>query len=84
MLVAFYARVLRNSVLARDKKNANMHSLSPGLVYTGMYFNPILATTVTYGCEGLNTMEHIFVYWIGPIIGQLLGTFTYQSLSAHI
>lgn len=49
-----------------------------------MYFNPILATTVTYGCEGLSTMEHIFVYWIGPIIGQILGTLTYRSLLAYI
>jgi len=42
-----------------------------GLEVTGMYLNPVLATIVTYGCTGAQPMEHMLVYWVGPIIGLL-------------
>lgn len=34
-----------------------------------MYFNPVLATALSYGCEGLGAIEHAVVYWTGPILG---------------
>jgi hypothetical protein len=42
-----------------------------GLELTGMYFNPVLATIVTYGCAGAQPTEHMLVYWLGPILGLL-------------
>jgi len=53
-----------------------------GLAHTGMYFNPILATTVTYGCAGLDTGEHLLIYWLGPIVGQIAGTRLYERFAA--
>jgi len=45
-----------------------------GLTTTGMYFNPILAFSITYGCDGVKPVEHALVYWLGPFIGWTLAT----------
>uniref|UniRef100_A0A914UJP4 Aquaporin n=1 Tax=Plectus sambesii TaxID=2011161 RepID=A0A914UJP4_9BILA len=46
-----------------------------GMDHTGMYFNPILAFCLTFGCEGLSNIGHLFVYWVGPILGWISATF---------
>jgi glycerol uptake facilitator-like aquaporin len=43
-----------------------------GLEWTGMMFNPALATALTYNCKGHQLYEHIIVYWMGPFIGTIL------------
>ena len=40
-----------------------------GIHLTGMYFNPANATQQTFGCHGTSPPEHIFVYWVGPLLG---------------
>jgi hypothetical protein len=40
-----------------------------GMLYTGCYFNPVLASTIQFGCEGITLKDHVLVYWLGPIIG---------------
>ena len=47
-----------------------------------MYFNPILATTVTFGCAGLGVGEHLLIYWLGPIVGQIIGTQLFERFAA--
>ncbi|KAK0041532.1 aquaporin-12, partial [Biomphalaria pfeifferi] len=44
-----------------------------GFSFTGMYFNPAMASGHTLGCEGTALPEHFFVYWVGPFIGCLVG-----------
>lgn len=40
--------------------------------YSGGYFNPVLATSLKWGCDGHTNMEHVIVYWIGSCTGALL------------
>lgn len=40
--------------------------------YSGGYFNPVLSTSLKWGCSGNTDIEHIIVYWIGSCSGALL------------
>ena len=40
--------------------------------YSGGYFNPVLSTSLKWGCSGNTDVEHIIVYWIGACSGALL------------
>nr|BAQ25600.1 Lhip1 aquaporin [Belgica antarctica] len=40
--------------------------------YSGGYFNPVLSTSLKWGCSGNTDIEHIFVYWIGACVGAML------------
>uniref|UniRef100_A0A1Q3FJU2 Aquaporin n=1 Tax=Culex tarsalis TaxID=7177 RepID=A0A1Q3FJU2_CULTA len=40
--------------------------------YSGGYFNPVLATSLKWGCAGNSALEHIIVYWIGSCVGAVL------------
>lgn len=37
-----------------------------------MFRDPAKAVGLTYGCSGVTPSEHIFVYWIGPMIGSYI------------
>lgn len=39
---------------------------------TGAVFNPALAFSLLFSCEGNSLLEYIFVYWLGPVIGLIL------------
>uniref|UniRef100_A0A915HM62 Aquaporin n=1 Tax=Romanomermis culicivorax TaxID=13658 RepID=A0A915HM62_ROMCU len=43
-----------------------------GIHLTGMYCNPISASACTFNCEDLDSKSHVFVYWMGPLIGWIL------------
>ncbi|KAL5007377.1 hypothetical protein ScPMuIL_016183 [Solemya velum] len=45
-----------------------------GIEWTGMYFNPAMASGHTFGCEGTAAGEHFLVYWLGPFIGCYLAS----------
>jgi len=40
--------------------------------YSGGYFNPVLSTSLKWGCSGHTDFEHVIVYWIGACAGSLL------------
>lgn len=40
--------------------------------YSGGYFNPVLSTSLKWGCAGHTEIEHVIVYWIGACSGALL------------
>jgi len=42
-----------------------------GLRLTGSFMNPILATTIQFACKGVEVKEHLWVYWMGPLVGLL-------------
>lgn len=46
--------------------------------YSGGYFNPVLATSLKYGCRGNTLIEHIVVYWVGASLGAIASVFLYQ------
>nr|CAD7429427.1 unnamed protein product [Timema monikensis] len=46
--------------------------------YSGGYFNPVLATSLKYGCHGNTIIEHIVVYWIGACCGAIASVFVYE------
>lgn len=46
--------------------------------YSGGYFNPVLATSLKYGCEGNTFAEHAIVYWIGACAGAVLSIYLYK------
>lgn len=40
--------------------------------YSGGYFNPVLATSLKWGCAGNSALEHIIVYWLGSCAGAVI------------
>ena len=66
------------SVVVAATVVAGLRSLSlfslcvAGLNITGMYLNPVLATTANFGCSGSEQWEHAMVYWLGPVLGLLV------------
>ncbi|XP_077287849.1 aquaporin isoform X3 [Arctopsyche grandis] len=46
--------------------------------YSGGYFNPVLATSLKYGCDGNTIIEHGVVYWVGACAGALLSIYLYK------
>ncbi|NWX90629.1 AQP12 protein, partial [Nothoprocta pentlandii] len=47
--------------------------------FTGAFFNPVLATAVTFRCSGSSLQEYIQVYWLGPLAGMLAAVLLYQG-----
>ena len=39
-----------------------------GLEWTGMMFNPALASALTFNCRNHPIIEHFIVYWIAPLM----------------
>lgn len=46
--------------------------------YSGGYFNPVLATSLKWGCSGYTNIDHVIVYWIGACIGAILSVPLYK------
>ncbi|CAH1788748.1 unnamed protein product [Owenia fusiformis] len=51
-----------------------------GILYTGMFLNPANASVQTFGCDGVSTVEHIFIYTIGPMVATALA----YKLHSHL
>ncbi|XP_066475082.1 aquaporin-12-like [Tiliqua scincoides] len=47
--------------------------------FTGAFFNPALASAVTFPCSGNSLLEYMQVYWLGPIAGMLIALLVYQG-----
>lgn len=47
--------------------------------YSGGYFNPVLATSLKFGCNGNTLTEHIVVYWIGACLGSIASVYVYRT-----
>merc|ERR1712179_275491 len=47
---------------------------------TGGYLNPVLATSLKFGCRGHTPMEHFVVYWIGASLGAISSIYTWPHL----
>lgn len=46
--------------------------------FSGGYFNPVLATSLKWGCAGHTNFEHIIVYWIGACVGAMASVPIYK------
>uniref|UniRef100_A0A8C5RLQ3 Aquaporin n=1 Tax=Laticauda laticaudata TaxID=8630 RepID=A0A8C5RLQ3_LATLA len=46
---------------------------------TGAFFNPALASAMTFSCSGNSLLEYMQVYWLAPISGMLLALLVYQG-----
>lgn len=46
--------------------------------FSGGYFNPALASSLKFGCDGHTFLEHMVVYWLGATIGAVLSVFIYR------
>lgn len=51
-----------------------------GTESTGAFFNPALALSLTYGCEGLEHSDFFAVYWLGPAVGVIVANFLHPYL----
>ncbi|XP_034637745.1 aquaporin-12-like [Trachemys scripta elegans] len=47
--------------------------------FTGAFFNPTLASMVTFHCSGNILQEYVQVYWLGPLTGMLAALVLYQG-----
>nr|XP_003421232.1 aquaporin-12A isoform X1 [Loxodonta africana] len=43
------------------------------------FFNPALASAVTFHCSGHTLLEYAQVYWLGPLTGMILAVLLYQG-----
>lgn len=39
---------------------------------SGGYFNPVLASSLEFGCSGVSLSQHLLVFWLGPLLGHVL------------
>ncbi|XP_075259500.1 putative aquaporin-12A [Convolutriloba macropyga] len=86
ILFSIYSNSLRNSsLISSGKRSAYFDSFVTsvivivGMDYTGMMFNPALATTLTFNCKGHPMSEHVMVYWVAPFIATLLSCAFFNS-----
>ncbi|NXH17704.1 AQP12 protein, partial [Bucco capensis] len=47
--------------------------------FTGAFFNPALATAITFHCSGSSFWDYVQVYWLGPFAGMLTALLLYQG-----
>lgn len=47
---------------------------------SGGYFNPILASSLEFGCKGTDFWQHLFVFWLGPIFGHVIARLTFERM----
>ena len=66
-------------VISRIRVNLDCLIFS-GLKLTGMYLNPVNATNQTFGCQGASVLEHVLIYWAGPICATLLAIIIHNNL----
>ncbi|XP_039084454.1 aquaporin-12B [Hyaena hyaena] len=55
---------------------AMAHTAGP---FTSAFFNPALATSVTFHCSGHTLLEYAQVYWLGPLTGMVLAVLLYHG-----
>ncbi|XP_043548363.1 aquaporin-11 [Chiloscyllium plagiosum] len=48
---------------------------------TGAVFNPALAYSITFNCEGNTYLEYCFVYWLGPLMGAMTAVLLFERKS---
>lgn len=58
------------SGLEGHRPQAGCSALSAAGPYTSAFFNPVLATSATFHCEGHTLLEYAQVYWLGPLAGK--------------
>ncbi|XP_038607857.1 aquaporin-12-like [Tachyglossus aculeatus] len=47
--------------------------------FTSAFFNPALATVVTFHCSGNTLLEYVQVYWLGPTAGMVTALLLHQG-----
>ncbi|XP_006875289.1 PREDICTED: aquaporin-12A [Chrysochloris asiatica] len=47
--------------------------------FTSAFFNPTLASAVTFSCSGHTLLEYTQVYWLGPLTGMVLAILLHQG-----
>jgi len=47
---------------------------------SGGYLNPVLATSLKFGCRGHTPMEHFVVYWIGSTLGSISSIYVWPHV----
>lgn len=55
-------------------------SFLPAFDYSGGYYNPVLATSLKFGCRGHSHVEHFLVYWVGASAGAVASVYVYPMI----
>uniref|UniRef100_A0AAF5I1R9 tRNA-5-taurinomethyluridine 2-sulfurtransferase n=1 Tax=Strongyloides stercoralis TaxID=6248 RepID=A0AAF5I1R9_STRER len=72
-ILKFINKYIKNTIIINFLSAISIGSICVGgLNLTGMYINPIIAWSCTFNCQGLSHFGHFIVYWIGPILGNIL------------
>lgn len=51
------------------------------LQLSGGYFNPMLASSLEYGCQGIQVHQHAAVFWLGPLLGHVMARALFKRLA---
>jgi len=55
-----------------------------GVDATGFYLNPVNASNQTWGCAGTSHLEHILIYWLGPLAATALTVLARNHVKANM
>ncbi|XP_078400932.1 aquaporin-11 [Cetorhinus maximus] len=87
----FCAFVLRTALFRIQflKQRHKMHVVAALITFlvfaagdlTGAVFNPVLAYSITFNCEGNTYLEYCFVYWLGPLMGAMTAVLLFDKKS---
>lgn len=84
-LATFLCRIMSRTLSASSLRYANIFDafFATTLVvaafnFSGGYFNPALATSLKFGCEGNTFVEHMVVYWVGATAGSIASVYFYK------
>lgn len=62
--------VCPSRLLQAELAHENSMLLSTAGPYTSAFFNPALAASVTFHCDGNTLLEYAHVYCLGPVAGK--------------
>jgi len=51
---------------------------------SGGYLNPVLATSLKFGCRGHTPIEHFIVYWIGASLGSISSIYIWPHVEQAV
>lgn len=80
MSCTVYCTLLGGNEVSMSVKLGSAFPPSTAFDYSGGYYNPVLATSLKYGCKGNTDWEHFVVYWLGSSVGAVASIYAYPPL----
>ncbi|CAB3402814.1 unnamed protein product [Caenorhabditis bovis] len=78
-----------------EERDSRIRTIFPAffmaMVFTGTVtyvgdqaLDPLVATTLFYGCRGIDVQQYILIYWLAPVVGWLASAYVDNSKSKKL